>query len=248
MSLVLSTGSRKRKGETLVQKAAKRILNRAKTTARRNMGMPATRGFRGQYGKYRRSGKEKKIIDLVNQAAIYESAATVASTSVWLLNGVSQGSDYTNRIGRKITMTSVFFRCTSSLATSPNAISIPVRIMIVYDEQTNGADPAGTDLLQTPANAMALTNLSNRDRFKILYDKIRTINTQGTTDGALADKLYLSKYIKMSLPVIFNGTGNTSGAIQTGGLYMFFISNATAGTPDNRPKATFSSRVRFIDD
>jgi len=247
MSIQVYTGRKRKYGSEAADNAARKSVRRARANAVKRMGLPATRGLRGQYGKYRRSQKEKKLIDLGSTVVQFVADGAIANQGLVLLNGVSQGSDYNNRIGRKIVMTSIFFRCTVALAASPNAQSEVVRLMIVYDEQTNNVDPGGTDILQTSTATVSFNNLSNRDRFKVLYDKIRVVNAQGQTNGSLGDKAYFSKYIKIGLPVIFSGTGGTSGAIQTGALYALFSSQElTAST--NQPKGAFNSRVRFIDD
>lgn len=246
MSVTIQTGRKRKYGSTAADNAARKSVRRARANAVKRMGIPATRGFRGEYGKYRRTYKEKKIIDL-QLAQSFVNDASTAGTGLRLLNGVQQGSDYTERIGRKISMTSVFFRCTVSLAASPNAASQVVRLMIVYDEQANNAAAAGTDILTPDTSVESLMNLSNRDRFKVLYDKIRLLSAQGVTDGNLGDKAYFTKYIKMNLPVVFSGTGATIGAIQTGALYVLF-SGTVATAAATRATAAWESRVRFIDD
>jgi len=239
--------TRKRKyGSVAADNAARKIVRRAKATALK-MGRPASRGFRGTYGKYKRTSKEKKIIDFNVTTSFVNDAATAAGAGLRLINGVDQGSDYNQRIGRQIKMTSIFFRATAQLAASPNAVSSIIRLMIVYDSQANNVNATGTDILQTDTSPESVNNLSNRDRFKVLYDKVRHLCAQGVTNGALGDRCYFTKYIKCGLPVVFSGTNNLIGSIQTGAVYVLCSGSLATGNA-SVPSIEFNSRVRFIDD
>jgi len=241
------SGRKRKYGSNSADNAARKIVKRARATVIKQMGLPASRGFHGTYGKYKRTSKEKKIIDFTVATSFVNDAATAAGLGLRLINGIDQGSDYNQRIGRQIKMTSIFFRCTASLAASPNAQTQVCRLMIVYDAQSNNVNAAGTDILQGDTSPESVNNLSNRDRFKILYDKVRVLSAEGVTDGNLGGKAYFTKYIKCGLPVVFSGTNNLIGSIQTGAVYM--LCSGTVGSASaNRATCEFNSRIRFIDD
>lgn len=166
--------------------------------------------------------------------------------AVQLLNGVAQGTDFTDRIGRKIILKSLFFRVNFfPSATTAAPTGTTVRLLIVYDCQTNGAAPLVSDILQS-GNYDSPINLNNRDRFKVLYDKFIMMCATAYTAGTLAAgdpcPKMLTKYKKMYMEQIFGGTANTVGSIQTGSIYAMLIASA-----NNTVQADSYFRVRFED-
>lgn len=222
---------------------------RVRVAGRRPMGLPAFRGFRG-VGQ--RRAAEKKVIDIAN--AVYQVNTTGSFT---LLNGCVQGTDYTNRIGRKIVVKSVYIRgavyvepaVTPAVATAP---AQQARMILFLDLQPNGAAPAATDLL-TAANPYSMLNLNNRDRFRILRDEVFVFDpyfnvTTATQAQAAVTNTYkeVNCYKKLNLESIYNaGNAGTIGDIQSGALYMFWIGSVPAGAADSN--ANVSTRVRFLD-
>jgi len=212
------------------QQAAAAAVARARTTilnARRSYSSapPATRGF---YGGYTQRGRDElKTIDTTGVATNVSSAGTVV-----LLNGVSQGTDYTNRIGRKIRMKSILYKTTIlQLATVSNPTGTIVRVMLIYDNQTNASAPTVTDVLLT-AEVDSPLNLTNRDRFRVLTDKWVHMPACNYAAGALTTGNTTPKmvkiYKKLNHDVIFGSTGATVGSIQTGGLFELIIGNQNA--------------------
>lgn len=198
----------------------------------------ATRGF---YGPQRRSPEEQKVIDVIENTYNFNISSTVIG-----LNFVATGSDFTNRIGRKITMTSI--QCRGMICpTDTTTISSQPRMLIVYDTQPNGALPTITEVLQASTSSSML-NLNNRDRFRVLYDKQVVVGgVSNTTDQsfALTPSCHnIKMYKKLNLPVIFDGTGATIADIQTGSVVALFIS--TSGVSDGA-SFTGSFRIRFTD-
>lgn len=171
----------------------------------------------------------------------------VTSTGgVQLINGIAQGSDFTERIGRKVFLKSLFFRIfVTPSATVNSPTGTTTRLIIVYDCQTNAAAPTVANILQNSAYDSPM-NLNNRDRFKVLYDKF--VHTSATlyTTGALTagDPIprKFEKFKKLNLDVIFGGTGNTVASITTGSIYALLINSINTAT-----QAEGYFRVRFMD-
>lgn len=214
--------------------------------ARRPVGLPATRGFR-PLGL--RSTGEKKVIDIASGA--YQVNTTGVFT---LLNGCTQGSDYTDRIGRKIVMRSLYIRghVFAEPGISTNSLPQQARMILFMDSQPNGAAPAVTDLLNT-ADAASQLNLNNRDRFKVIRDQtfvfgpqvwsnVPAISVSGTP--SISD---VNVFIRMFHETIYNaGNAGTIGDINSGALYMFWIGSQPAGSGTDS-NAFVSTRVRFVD-
>lgn len=201
---------------------------------------------------------EKKFIDTAISGVAQSNPVTpgVIKPSLYLCNGVLQGTDYNQRIGREFRMCSWHIR----LNFSQNAnypISQVIRVMLVYDKQPNAVQVLSSDILRAVSalvNVQSFNNLDNRDRFKVLYDKNIQMNANGSgiTLGPLADNNYRTKFKKCWLPVVNNNTGTAIGSITTGAMWLLLIGNYAAppipGTdPDYRPNVEGQVRIRFYD-
>lgn len=199
----------------------------------------ATRGF---YGLYTRRGRnELKVID--TNTALTPFAATGA---LQLINGVATGTDYTDRVGRKIIMRSLYMRIFIYPTITTNSQNgTTSRCLVVYDTQPNNAPPAVADILQVNTYDAPM-NLSNRDRFKVLYNHYVftpafVYAAASLTNGDPIPRMFKC-YKKINLPTIFSGTGSTIGSIQTGSVYVLLQSNNDLTT-----SADGWFRIRFED-
>lgn len=179
---------------------------------------------------------EKKYID-TSASSFIVAAQTTAVKS--LVNGCVQGSDATNRIGRRIMMKSLYINFACSMAAT-SAGSSPIRILVVYDSQANAAAPATTDVVQSDL-IYSPNNLNNRTRFVTLLDKL--IPCLSTAGPAAFHKKYFKK---LNHEVVFNsGNAGTIGDIQTGSVYLFVWQNGNIITAS--PTNAIYVRIRFED-
>lgn len=193
---------------------------------------------------------EKKVKDIA--VATYP-ISTVGSFT--LLNGLVPGTDFNNRIGRKVFLNSFYVRgfCRNSDdgtggSTSPGDLW---RMIIFMDMQPNGSAPAVTDLLVSASSASQL-NMNNRDRFKVLCDKQYTtgpwtfLGSGGYWASADGASHAIKKYKRVSAETIYNaGTAGTIADIISGALYMFWI--GTSAAVEQGGEAVVSVRVRYTD-
>lgn len=196
---------------------------------------------------YRFPSHELKFLDVASTGGIAfgnDNTGATGAVSFVLLNGSVPGTGATNRIGRKISMKSLFVRFYYDANSTTS--SGYLRSMIVYDMQANGVAPTAADLFSgggTPFITM-LTNMDNRDRFKIIHD--RTLYISAGTAVSDSNMKYYKKYFKWKngLNVIYNaGSAGTVADIQTGSLYLVVMScHSTANL-----NARVESRVRFAD-
>lgn len=221
--------------------AARNALNRAAAVLRGRTRAPLRTG--GFFGVSQRRQSELKVLD--SNAAGFGSACDTTG-AVTLINGIATGTDFNARIGRKIIMKSLYMRGwyrNVDLTCSDSAI----RIVVVYDAQTNGAAPAYTDVFTT-SDPLAHINLNNRDRFKVLYDKSTTLGGISTTAtqtfSTAGSHGQIKKYLKLNHEVIFSGTGATVGSIASGSIYVLTLGTAA---PNDGGYVTISTRIRFVD-
>jgi len=171
--------------------------------------------------------------------AVLPPLASATSCTPFLLNGVSQGVTPTTRVGRRLTMRSLYIRWFLQLASTTTGGS-PVRMLVVYDKQTNGAAPAVTDIVLTDELTSPM-NLSNSKRFMALCDQTwECIGTGGP------QSLVFSKFIKMNKTMEFNnGNAGTVADITSGSIYVLCWSGN--GLAVTQPLSVFYSRIRFQD-
>lgn len=183
------------------------------------------------------SSAEKKNIEQYQNAGIVFGSTTGV---LKLLNGVDDGTGPTNRIGRRISMVSLTWKFTCTLAGTTTGAS-PIRNMIVYDKQANAAAPTAAQILVSDA-IYAPMNLYNSRRFKVLMDKMyHGIGTAGPQ--SIGDMGYILLH---GLETEFNDTSdNTIASIQTGSVYLLQYQDGSLLTAS--PTNSFYSRIRFVD-
>lgn len=195
----------------------------------------------GFYGASVRSPAERKVIDTAN--ATY---AVNTTGSVTLLNGVATGTDFTERIGRRVKCVALQVRGYGGYDTNSAGNSQLIRFLLVEDMQTNGVLAGVTDILQT-AHPASFMNMNNRERFRVICDKtfILASLTSAAANCATPSVFKFDIYKKINVPVTFEGTSNTVGSISSGALLAVWVGSTAAGTNDAYANCTF--RVRFTD-
>lgn len=184
---------------------------------------------------------EKKTIDRTVNSFPADTTGTVN-----LLNGVATGTDFTERIGRKILIKSIYIQgIVQTLDTvSNNCLN---RLIVVLDKQPNGAAPAINDVLVS-SNSTEQLNLNNRDRFRILADKrfaTAQIDTTATQAFAGSPTCHVVKiYKKCNITTQYSGTTNGIGSLATNAIHMITVGNQVPGSGGN---FILSARVRFVD-
>lgn len=184
---------------------------------------------------------ELKFLDVLTS---YTYGTSATGLTPVLLNGCSQGTDATQHIGRQTTMKSLYWLWEGYVA--PTTVGgTPLRLVILYDKESEGAAPTIAAAAQTDAfnqdNILAQQNLNNRDRFVVLVDEVVECCGQG------GPQTFMRKgFRKVGLPVVFNaGTGATIAAINTGAVYAFTW--ATDGITTAAITSQLQTRIRFED-
>lgn len=179
---------------------------------------------------------EKKWVDVASNSSLAVGNSVVLYS---LLNGIASGTTSNTRIGRSVNLSSILFRYFLQFQATSTGGG-PVRILIVYDQQTNGVAPTTLDVLATNDYNSAM-NLTNKDRFIILSDTLTPpISVQG--DSCVSGTIYR----KLNLKQQFNGnTAGNVGDIVSGSIHVIFGQTGTIGTA--APILSYSSRVRYTD-
>lgn len=187
---------------------------------------------------------ELKFFDTTKTTTTSSTSGAIFNSSLVL---IPQGVTESNRVGRKCVVKRLNMRGNFDLvsATAANQTSDVLRVIVYVDKQTNGAAATVTDILET-ATYNSFRNLSNTQRFQILYDKSFGLNApsgqgDGTTFayGEYAEPWSMNK--TLSLPIEYNSTTGALTEITSNNIGVLVISKAGAA------KFDYVARVRFSD-
>lgn len=227
-------------GPRPVGKRLQFVMNPAVSINARRGAPLATRGFRARYGN-------RGELKMYQTASVLSSVASTGQ----VVNNLflpTLGSDYTNRIGRKVRIRSIGIRAFSTLyAAQQNAADLGAnanvfarsqhqRVMLVYDTQPNGVGANTTDILDSAA-VISMNNLANRDRFRVLMDKVFTFDPYHvSTDDTPVIQVHSENrtcvswtfWKKCNMETIFNGAnGGNIGDVTTGAFLLLMVSSET---------------------
>jgi len=203
-------------------------------------------------------GAEIKTVDVPTKQVTMSSTPTID-----MLNGIQEGSSFYNRVGRRIHMKSVAITGQVHITGNGAGTYEYCRILLIYDRQPNGANPAISDVLLTVDNQGNLSsdpfsglNMNNAERFLVLRDTridIPLNSGAALTQAVAAINDYSCKTnIKMYVPLNnlethYKASTNPAviGDIATGSLLLITLGNVGASTAGFA--LNFSTRLRFTD-
>lgn len=224
-------------GRTLTYRASAPVYGSSRYRA--SLGPVARQAMRTDGWANPSSGAELKFKDTNFTTTINANSEVWSPGTPTLLNGLANGSDASTRIGRKIIMTSLYFRTVVQLATTSTG-GAAFRIVVVYDKQSNAAAPAVTDVFVAD-NFRSPNNLSNRDRFVTLCDVVTDQIGTGTNYSG-----NVTIYKKINLETMFNaGSAGTIGDISSGSIYFFVAQSG--GILTANPTVNTYARIRYTD-
>lgn len=155
------------------------------------------------------------------------------------LSLMAEGTEYNTRVGRKIRAKSVFIR--GQVKINPGATSSTIRMLVFWDRASGGAVPNPSDVMQTNNDLQSPLDVDNAGtRFVVVADRTWDLSING--DRVKSFKIFR----KLRQTVTFNGSSNTSGALNNGQVYMMFFSNETSAA-DKRAEINFWSRFSYTD-
>lgn len=184
-----------------------------------------------------KSLQEKKFVDIGSTATVVSAQTTAVQL---LLNPLSQGTTASTRIGNLVTMKSIAYRWQGRTVGATTGSS-PLRIIIVYDKQSNGALAAST-AIQATDEIVSYRNLTNSRRFTTLVDE-EVKESISASSGPTA--FIHSGYRKLNLNIEFGGNAGTVADITSGAVIALFYQNGGIG--GTTLTTSFQSRIRYVD-
>jgi len=185
---------------------------------------------------------EKKFLD----TSISSGYSTAGTGTVTLINGLVQGTDENTRIGRQITISSIFVRGVVLVASTTTGTGA-IRTILVLDQEVPQVAGVGqamtiTDYLVSDS-LDALNNLNNRKRFKVLMSEVQNLSSYAAGGGP--SSAHIDFYKKVNIPVEFNAADNGNiGDFTKNALYLITYQYGLATTA---PTMQVNTRIRFTD-
>ncbi len=180
----------------------------------------------GYYGRFNQNMRQESKFHDGSSTFQAVSGGGVASNSMLLID---QGAGESQRIGRKIKVTSLSVRFTLLLpntATTTDTSDV-VRLIIVQDKQCNGAATAWLDVFES-TGWDAYRNLANVGRFNILMDKRVTImgsmSGNGTTSRMGQASRTWNFHKKLNIKVEYDAATGNIADLKSNNLQFLFQS------------------------
>lgn len=172
----------------------------------------------------------------VDTFGTYSCPLTSSFGSGVLLNGIAQGTNTSERIGRNVRFRNLSIRM-KTVANTTNYGQ--VRYAVVYDRQSNGTTPIASDIWNQ-GDFLSHARLANAERFVMVVDEI--CDSQQSTNTPISSK----RYVKLALDTMYGSIGNTAAAINTGSFWLFMANNADS-TIGVASTANYEARLRYTD-
>lgn len=159
---------------------------------------------------------------------------------------VTTGDTLNNRDGAVIQVKSLQLRGTLTYAPAAAATSAAnAYIYVVQDRQANGAVPGITDILTSNDMSVALGNVPNQYRFKILKRIVFTLQSQaGVTTAYNNVKAQFDEYIKFPMPLELRYTASAGAITDLASNNIFLLAGSDAGQ-DDTITVLGTARLRF---
>lgn len=164
---------------------------------------------------------ELKYFDTTTSAAPIDSTLEVFGAGS--LVNTTQGDSNTNREGATILVKSLQYNVDTLYSPGATNTGSTFYLWLVQDRQPNGATPAITDVFTSSNASLAMPNVANQHRFKILRKHAVVINPGAGVNGAYNQPaLQFSGYVKFKKPLQVRYTGNagTVADVTTNNIFI----------------------------
>lgn len=185
----------------------------------------------------------------------------VDPTTALCLNAVPPGNGASQRVGRQISMLKLSMKLVAQgrqlapAAATATLRSQYVRVLIFLDTQTNSALTAPTDVMNALATdkkaILAMPNMENSERFKILYDQQHKVEAPTSVlSGTLWNVVEGVTLFNIEIPlngmiVNYNQSGATYASISDNSLHVAAINYLDDA--QNGSRISYTARLLYKD-
>jgi len=238
--------------------ARKRLVRAFRSAAGTRSALRSSRILRTN-ASYRGRGELKSVDGISGQSSNIVVGLSTSVTQTFLANGLAVGTNYFNRIGRRIEMASIHLKGVITQTGHLTVVTDYCRLAVVYDRQPNGAavnpnnifadvDSSGAATGNTPSSGV---NPDERERYLVLADiklalpATTVAGLTGASDGTVTT-FNINRFIKLrGLMTHYQGDTDLIASISTGSLYVVGMGNLAAGSAGYQFVGTW--RLRYAD-
>jgi len=226
--------------------AGKRQMAARAAVVGANRGYLRTGGFYGRFRGRRAGGPASSELKFFDTTLANTNVVTTGTVNPNLVI-IPQDDTESGRIGRKVTIKSIWVKGTVFMASAAAATntSDATRLMLVQDKQANGAAFTVAQVL-AQISINGFRNLENENRFRVLWDTTIRINQNGGLAAATFEQArQFSKYIKCNIPIEYDSTASTGaiGTQRSNSLAILMLNHEA----DNASVVQYRARVRYSD-
>ncbi len=169
----------------------------------------------------------------VKQVDVTATATPGTTQSLVLLNALSQGTTRVTRIGNSVRF--VALACNFKMNMNSSATHTTIRLLILYDKQSNGAAPAN---IYQSSSIISPFNPDNMYRYEILSQSSTSLSISGMQERVVSFSIPLYHITR------YQSNNGDITDITTGSLYFGLVSDDNTNTPT----VEYYFRASFVDD
>lgn len=185
----------------------------------------------------------KAVINVERKVHAVGNTTDISTTpNVFLLTGIAQGDDVSDREGRSIKPMFLDYRFTMEKQTG---IFDFVRFLIVRDKDSTGVAPTITDILTTSDVRSHRNRVTDQNRIEILVDRVFSLSGSSAATDSTTSSMhqYVQGHVKLSKHLKYDGTGATD--VSWGAIHAVFLGVQAAGGAAT--DMDWNSQLVFID-
>lgn len=175
--------------------------------------------------------------ELKYQDYIGSSVQGTTMTQV-LVNGLTQGTTSTTRLGDTIRVKTVELNMRISISTTSTLGYVTFRVLLLRDTQPNGATFGPGNYLNTPTNVLSTITMAQCKRFHTVDDQMFIMDSNGP-QAVLYRRVYNIDFH----PEYGLGNAGTIADLSKDALFLCFLSDDNT----NQPGYSYWTRLHFID-
>lgn len=175
--------------------------------------------------------RELHVLDLDDNSSIQNAV------QFFHLSGIADGTLVNQRNGVQVTLRHLRLRLLAVTGTGNSRM----RVIVLKDRQPDGAFPAPVDLFtnvgSTEGTILSPFNVTNKKRFKILFDRTWTCNP------VIQPTPLLARSIPLNFKVTYNAPGNGIAQVVTNSLILVQLGLTAGGAAS--PDVEMAARITF---
>lgn len=179
---------------------------------------------------------EKKYFDVLTNITTASTPVSTSTAYLQPLDGITQGTGDTQRIGDQIWIQSMLMRI--SIQTGAAGINFLRMIVFRWKVGQGNVVPTAATILQVPNSYLSPINVDQGEQIKVMLDKTYALATGSS-------QLQIDKFWRRKRYLV-NYAGNAGFTTpNSNSTYILFISDNAATA--NTPIISFYTRMRFTD-